>query len=941
MTWSFCLNDTTCFDLVALFNKTHINSNFPLGQDPFSGYASSWLIGVVISSILILALVVWTAAQSGIREFLRKKAAVEIDPLDKDNRSIASQFMSSSVEIAKRKGVGKSVFSGKPTSERHLSSMSAANPDFEVMEIEFQHLSLMLMHGRGKTVLENVSGVLKPGTLTAVLGPSGCGKTSFLTAVAGRANYGKMGGVVKVNGAEQSIAKFRSLVGFVPQEDIMIRALTVRQILLFSARMRLPRFMSDQSKVLIVDGVIHVLGLESVQNQVIGDQTIRGISGGQRKRVNIGIELVSAPYALFLDEPTSGLDSSSAFKVVSDLVSLLSLNINIAAVMQQPRADIFQLFDRLLLLSDGGRTVFSGKRVLMVPYFETLGFSFDPKLNPADQVLDIISGIQLSDDSQSTHNFAELWDEFIAREHLHKRKPTVDDEHSLSEFQESLRARRAKLAEQDYITDCPTESPMQEIFQHSDSRRNKNVKALMAVVIQVIGIIICTTLLCVSFAFNKFVYLRVIVPYCTVSLALFVGTIITIGILTFRLSFSMDAMEKTLYFSAGTIFGPLAIVFCLAWQRRSKYYSYWLFLNMGAGAWITIVFSAVGTLLAMRANNYSEEWSFTTDVGVSWVLFVCAPFGFVILVASILRVVRKVDSTVREIASFMSQVWLHLFRCATEEWVRPSGLLLDLVLAVVSAIMIGITTPTSSRWTTPVLEFIAFATQDTFFPIQDCLPTMPAVLCQFISHPQSDPIFSNSQLVPLALGLIGVISSLRFFGLNKSNFRRENMAAVSTTALYLAKTLVSILASSISAAVFLSFWGFFVQPPANAGLYFLLIWLCLFSAHGLGFLVSICLRMELAGMLGVIVVLIFTLFNTTLSGQGGFQSFISYFSFINWASVALYTTSVAPFKATLTPWMFNVYGFSPSMSSFAWTQLFCLGVFMRLLAWLALVSKEV
>jgi hypothetical protein len=155
-----------------------------------------------------------------------------------------------------------------------------------------------------------------------------------------------------------------------------------------------------------------------------------------------------------------------------------------------------------------------------------------------------------------------------------------------------------------------------------------------------------------------------------------------------------------------------------------------------------------------------------------------------------------------------------------------------------------------------------------------------------------------------------------------------------------AKTLLSILLSAVSAAVFLSFWGFFVQPPASTGLNFLFIWVCLFSAHGLGILVSICLRIELAGMIGIVVVLIFTLFSTTLAGQGGFQTVVSYFSFISWASVALYTTSVDPFNATLTPWMSNVYGYYPETASFSWAQLFCLGIFMRLLAWLALVSKE-
>jgi hypothetical protein len=114
----------------------------------------------------------------------------------------------------------------------------------------------------------------------------------------------------------------------------------------------------------------------------------------------------------------------------------------------------------------------------------------------------------------------------------------------------------------------------------------------------------------------------------------------------------------------------------------------------------------------------------------------------------------------------------------------------------------------------------------------------------------------------------------------------------------------------------------------------------LFSASSLGFLVSICLRLELAGMVGILIILVFTLFSATLAGNGTFPRVISYFSINNWGSVAFYTLSVEPFNAVLTPWMQNVYGFSPANQSFAWNQLFCLGLFMRMLAWLALVFKE-
>lgn len=111
----------------------------------------------------------------------------------------------------------------------------------------------------------------KPAMMTAILGPSGSGKTSFLTALAGRAHYGRIGGVVRLNGVAEPINKYRTVLGFVPQEDVMIRTLTVRQVLVFSANMRLPQSVSSADRATIVDAVLEVLELTDVQDQRIGD----------------------------------------------------------------------------------------------------------------------------------------------------------------------------------------------------------------------------------------------------------------------------------------------------------------------------------------------------------------------------------------------------------------------------------------------------------------------------------------------------------------------------------------------------------------------------------------------------------------------------------------------------------------------------------------------
>jgi ABC-type multidrug transport system ATPase subunit len=211
----------------------------------------------------------------------------------------------------------KEVFSSTaPSAATPLLSRSANPsqlgdaPAATKIDISFKDLGLQL-EGSKAVVLQGVTGSLKSGRLTAVMGPSGSGKTTFLTTLAGRAHYGRMLGEVRLNGEVGDIRSIGKLVGFVPQDDIMLADLTAREIFEFSARTRLERDLPLAEKMAIVDRVTRLLGLWDVRETVVGDANQRGISGGQKKRVNIGMELVAKPSVLFLDEPTSGLDSGT------------------------------------------------------------------------------------------------------------------------------------------------------------------------------------------------------------------------------------------------------------------------------------------------------------------------------------------------------------------------------------------------------------------------------------------------------------------------------------------------------------------------------------------------------------------------------------------------------------------------------------------------------
>lgn len=258
------------------------------------------------------------------------------------------------------------------------------------ISLSFEKLGLKLKNG--VEILKGVSGEFPHSRLTALMGPSGSGKSSFLNVLCGKATYGSQTGVIRINGVESTMSAIKSLTGFVPQDDVMHGDLTPYENLYYNAMLRLPRAMPQAQKKQIIADTIAMLGLEAVQHTVVGVPEARGISGGQRKRVNIGLEISAWPYIVFLDEPTSGLDSTASLEVLSSLRDLTTLGMSIVAVIHQPRFSIVELFHSMLLLGKGGQTVFLGSSEQALNYFSNLGFVLPPNENPADFFLDVISG---------------------------------------------------------------------------------------------------------------------------------------------------------------------------------------------------------------------------------------------------------------------------------------------------------------------------------------------------------------------------------------------------------------------------------------------------------------------------------------------------------------------------------------------------------------------
>ena len=260
--------------------------------------------------------------------------------------------------------------------------------------IRFDGLCYRIKGGRGRRVLKGASGVLCPGRVAAIMGPSGAGKTTLLHLLCGKNRPERGRGSIDINNLPGCrVTDLQRVVGLVTQEDVMLGRATVQEVLWFSACLRLPARMSRRDKWHQTQAVIDLLGLTDVKHALVGDARRRGISGGQRKRVNIGCELVAMPAILFLDEPTSGLDASAALEVCTALKAAAgATGVTVCAVVHQPRFSVFKQFDDLILLCKGGVTAYSGPRRGAQRYFERLRYAFDPRENPADVLIDILCG---------------------------------------------------------------------------------------------------------------------------------------------------------------------------------------------------------------------------------------------------------------------------------------------------------------------------------------------------------------------------------------------------------------------------------------------------------------------------------------------------------------------------------------------------------------------
>ncbi len=309
--------------------------------------------------------------------------------------------------------------SGKPV---YYSSIISRydNTEGEVQAVEFCGRDINFRFPNSDNGMHDLSFTLRNGELLAIMGGSGTGKTTLLSLLNG--SLKPQEGSITINGHDISEPKAKDLIGFVPQDDLLIEELTVYQNLWFTAKLCFEG-MSDEDIDRRVMKTLKDLGLDAARDLKVGSAINKFISGGQRKRLNIALELIREPAVLFLDEPTSGLSSADTEKVINLLKEQTLKGKLIIVNIHQPSSDVYKLFDRLWLLDKGGYPVFDGNPIDAITYFkeaanyadaETSACPMCGNVNP-EIVLNII-------DEKALNNNGELSDE---------RKMTPQDWHEL------------------------------------------------------------------------------------------------------------------------------------------------------------------------------------------------------------------------------------------------------------------------------------------------------------------------------------------------------------------------------------------------------------------------------------------------------------------------------------------------------------------------------
>ncbi|XP_054264069.1 ATP-binding cassette sub-family G member 1-like [Macrosteles quadrilineatus] len=269
-------------------------------------------------------------------------------------------------------------------------------PRSKPVDVIFEDVRLTVNTGflyskRSKEVLKGVSGRFVSGELTAIMGPSGSGKSTLLNILTGFQKEGMKGNIscasrLRKNGTTKLIPLNRKDCCYIMQDDNLTPLLTVKEIMLIASELKLDQSMSRKAKVILIEDILENVGLSLTMNT-----KCNRLSGGQRKRLSVALELINNPPVMFLDEPTTGLDSRSTLQIVTLLKNLAQGGRNIICTVHQPSATILAMFDHVYIIGNG-YCVYQGSANNMLPFLQSIGLPCPQYHNPSDFMLDVVSG---------------------------------------------------------------------------------------------------------------------------------------------------------------------------------------------------------------------------------------------------------------------------------------------------------------------------------------------------------------------------------------------------------------------------------------------------------------------------------------------------------------------------------------------------------------------
>ncbi|XLQ98847.1 hypothetical protein S83_065046 [Arachis hypogaea] len=328
-------------------------------------------------------------------------------------RSLSKADGNNSSEVAMQRMSSRSNPNGTRNSDSTLDSATGVAPKrgmilpFQPLAMSFDSVNYYVdmpaeMKEQGVAedrlqLLREVTSAFRPGVLTALMGVSGAGKTTLMDVLAGRKTGGYIEGDIRISGFPKKQETFARVSGYCEQTDIHSPQVTIRESLLYSAFLRLPKEVSREEKTQFVDQVMDLVELDSLKDAIVGLPGVTGLSTEQRKRLTIAVELVANPSIIFMDEPTSGLDARAAAIVMRTVRNTVDTGRTVVCTIHQPSIDIFEAFDELLLMKRGGQVIYSGplgrNSQKIVEYFEAIPGV--PKIkemyNPATWMLEVSS----------------------------------------------------------------------------------------------------------------------------------------------------------------------------------------------------------------------------------------------------------------------------------------------------------------------------------------------------------------------------------------------------------------------------------------------------------------------------------------------------------------------------------------------------------------------